>query len=445
MVAGLCFYHEASFMFLQVTRKIDTKSGWDESSTKPSSATLTIGGEVFRSEHKFAAHARHAVMIKALNETGYRFTNIPGALRSYVVEDGDKTDTGARNETQSGVRDKLDGSVKDKSHSGVRDTPDNRQKDKIHGDSGVQDKSDSGLKDTSTSNWKDKVDSSVGDTPDIGVKDKSDCEVTDPAASSVKDRCSGDSNDSFLSDTSHSDSDDDHLCDLTDEQMVDLTDLGPNRVNDSKDKINKITLRLKDKAASDLKTTEEHERKKVKIRRRPCPMTNCNTLSVRPRIHCIHYHLPWYLYPHLACKICKKTEGSITLIEKRHTKVHEDSGKEGNVTIDEWVYLFCGFLHQLAEAFELNTLDELLTHVVEQNLLPNYLPDPSEYWNQEEVDLIRAFCDKFELTFSTDLHLPKCVGVLLHWKIIVNLLGKLPPEKQKKLIHKEVKRDFNGS
>ncbi len=103
---------------LQITRKIDTKSGLDDSSTKPSSATLKIGDEVFRSENKLAAHARHAVMIKTLNETRYRYTNIPGALRTYVVDktikDGNKANNCVRNDPQSGVNDKQEMGVKDK-------------------------------------------------------------------------------------------------------------------------------------------------------------------------------------------------------------------------------------------------------------------------------------------------------------------------------------------
>ncbi len=156
-------------MFLQVTRKIDTKSGW-ESSIRPSSATLKIGSEVFKSEHKYTARARHAVMIKTLNETGYRFTNIPEALRSYTVDEtiksGNKTGIGVRNEPQSAVMDKQDRGVRDKldSTSEVKDTP----------DTGAIDKSFSGVKDTPGSSGKDKTDRSVMNKLDSGVKDKPD-------------------------------------------------------------------------------------------------------------------------------------------------------------------------------------------------------------------------------------------------------------------------------
>ncbi len=161
------FYHEGSSISLQVTRKIDTKSGW-ESSIRPSSATLEIGTEVFKSEHKYTAHARHAVMIKALNETRYRFTNIPEALRTYTIDEtiksGNKTGIGVRNEPQSAVMDKQDRGVRDKldSTSGVKDTPESSGKDKLN----------SSVKDTPDRSVMNKLDSGVKDKPDNTLKPK---------------------------------------------------------------------------------------------------------------------------------------------------------------------------------------------------------------------------------------------------------------------------------
>ena len=73
-----------------------------------SSAWMIIGDEVFTCEDELAFfRARHAVMIKALNETKYRYTNVPGALRAYIADqiintDGVELDTN----TQSGVMDR---------------------------------------------------------------------------------------------------------------------------------------------------------------------------------------------------------------------------------------------------------------------------------------------------------------------------------------------------
>ncbi len=52
----------------------------NEMITKPSSATVTIGQETFTEEDSLATRARHNVMVKALNETDYSFTSVPGAL-----------------------------------------------------------------------------------------------------------------------------------------------------------------------------------------------------------------------------------------------------------------------------------------------------------------------------------------------------------------------------
>ncbi len=54
-----------------------------ETIVKPGSATIKIGKEIYTSEDQLTTRARHQVMIKTLNETAYRFTNLPGALRAF--------------------------------------------------------------------------------------------------------------------------------------------------------------------------------------------------------------------------------------------------------------------------------------------------------------------------------------------------------------------------
>ncbi len=52
---------------------------------KPGSATLLLGDERHSSEDKLTCIARRLVVLKALNETTYRFTSIPGALRPFAI------------------------------------------------------------------------------------------------------------------------------------------------------------------------------------------------------------------------------------------------------------------------------------------------------------------------------------------------------------------------
>ena len=54
----------------------------------PGCAIIKIGDETFTSTHKLTSNARHFVMLKTLNKTSYRYTNLPGALRSFMTVHG---------------------------------------------------------------------------------------------------------------------------------------------------------------------------------------------------------------------------------------------------------------------------------------------------------------------------------------------------------------------
>ena len=55
----------------------------------PGSVTILLGKETHTSKDEFTFKARRLVPLKALNETQYRYTSIPGALRGFSG-DGDK-------------------------------------------------------------------------------------------------------------------------------------------------------------------------------------------------------------------------------------------------------------------------------------------------------------------------------------------------------------------
>ena len=175
----------------------------------PSSATMTIGDENFKSEDKLASQARHAVMIKTLNETKYRFINIPGALKAYIYgetnTDGDKLGSnidGVMDELQSEVKDKPHSDVKDKAQScvkhklqiEVKDKPERDVKDKPESDvkykpqNDMKDKPQNDVKDKPQSDMKDKPQSDVKDKPQSDVKDKPQSDVKDKPQSDVKDK-----------------------------------------------------------------------------------------------------------------------------------------------------------------------------------------------------------------------------------------------------------------
>ncbi len=68
----------------------------------PGCATVKIGGETFTSTDKLTTKARHLVVLKALNETRYRYTNIPGALRQFIAVDDKQSElTLTKDKTQS--------------------------------------------------------------------------------------------------------------------------------------------------------------------------------------------------------------------------------------------------------------------------------------------------------------------------------------------------------
>ena len=59
---------------------------------KPGSATLLLGDETHTSEDNVTSIARRLVVLKALNETKYRYTSIPGVLRAFAIIKGKSTE-----------------------------------------------------------------------------------------------------------------------------------------------------------------------------------------------------------------------------------------------------------------------------------------------------------------------------------------------------------------
>ena len=62
---------------MQISKDMTVKAGC---------VTFRLGEELYTREDNLTTRGRHIVMIQALNETKYRFTNIPGALKSFAVK-----------------------------------------------------------------------------------------------------------------------------------------------------------------------------------------------------------------------------------------------------------------------------------------------------------------------------------------------------------------------
>ncbi len=54
----------------------------------PAIAALQIGGETYTSADTLATRARHSVLLRALNQTKYKFTALPSALKEYTAQTG---------------------------------------------------------------------------------------------------------------------------------------------------------------------------------------------------------------------------------------------------------------------------------------------------------------------------------------------------------------------
>ncbi len=52
----------------------------------PAVATLQIGTETYYSQDTLATRARHYVLLRALNETQYKFTTLPQAIKEFSAQ-----------------------------------------------------------------------------------------------------------------------------------------------------------------------------------------------------------------------------------------------------------------------------------------------------------------------------------------------------------------------
>lgn len=114
--------------------------------------------------------------------------------------------------------------------------------------------------------------------------------------------------------------------------------------------------------------------------------------------HVLKQHLPWFWAPHTACWKCDIQEAQPGSLAQRHTMIH---GTDGCVFDEEHMHMWCklmlGSFHQLQLWLESETLDDLVTYILDREL---YTFVRSSF-NPQELQLLTFFC----LSHVTFLHI----------------------------------------
>ena len=159
-------------------------------------------------------------------------------------------------------------------------------------------------------------------------------------------------------------------------------------------------------------------------------------------------HLPWYVAPTTACWVCKNQEGSacFNLVKHIHNYDHECGAGFDGTNLVSWCYLMNGLFHSLAFHLGLESLEQLLQFVVHNELFPPYVQNVSPF-NSLERDLMIKYdqiCNTGNASLQYDLDPPNSIIVLMHWRILANLLKLLDVDTQKLVKACEVHMLQNG-
>ena len=167
-------------------------------------------------------------------------------------------------------------------------------------------------------------------------------------------------------------------------------------------------------------TTSKHQKKQCPIcfQRPSCKLSR----------HVISNHLPWFGYPRHACWECRIPVPQISRFN-RHQKVANCFGGEfREVHENKWVGLVNHMLRFIADALKLPGVPALLQFVRSN---PELWPD----YDVEFQEDVKALMDLFQRingfeAMNYTMSPPNCVAALLHWRILLNLICRLPPKAQ---------------
>lgn len=150
---------------------------------------------------------------------------------------------------------------------------------------------------------------------------------------------------------------------------------------------------------------------------RPCPV--CQGRLTNIRRHVLNSHLPWYIAPLTACKICKLQFGQERMLEIHQENFHDR--QKGTLAIKDWVEKMNGLLDALWRKLKLKSLNEMLEFVCRDK---RFRKCGNAFFHPSDVDPIKEF-NRINNLKTDVLHRsypPLHIYSLLHWKTLALLL-----------------------
>ena len=141
-------------------------------------------------------------------------------------------------------------------------------------------------------------------------------------------------------------------------------------------------------------------------------------------------HLPYFWYPCSACFTCKEQLWSFPHLKKMHLDVHPADAYQFR-ELRDYVGRVLSSLHKLSWKLTQRTeLTSLLKFVVDKQLYPEYDSQRTDFTPTELLLMVPFQKIWEEENVEPQVSPPSGLTSLLHWRIIVNLVLKLPKERQ---------------
>ena len=175
--------------------------------------------------------------------------------------------------------------------------------------------------------------------------------------------------------------------------------------------------------------SDEHSLSSSAMRRqrKECPIC-LERPSCKLDRHVISNHLPWFAYPRHACWECQLPVPQISRFPRHQAAAKCFGGEFRGTHEEEWVGRMNYMLRYIAEALQLPGVPALLQFI---RASPEMWPDYDVAFNEDVKSIMDIYqrINGFEER-AYQMSPPNCVAALLHWRTLLTLIGRLPPQAQ---------------
>ncbi len=178
---------------------------------------------------------------------------------------------------------------------------------------------------------------------------------------------------------------------------------------------------------------------KKKRNTKHCPLFNCGISTTHLRRHVVRAHLPWFMQPDTACWTCQVQEECACFLTAKHTAEvvsHPSGAGFSDFNAHRWGFLFNGLLWQLCRRFGLTSIQALLDFVSNSQCFP--IVTGEAFFTEELMRMFRYEQDHEaspvgDIT-SFSISPPTRIVALGHWRILLDLVGRLSYSHQQDLL-----------